>query len=474
MTYLLRNASITDSLNTEKGDILIQDGRIANIAPHIPASQIPQDAETLDLEGMVVMPGIVDAHTHYGLVSRGTVTADGFEEGSRLAAYGGVTTVVDFADHIQGSSLSDAAESRAEAMLQDMAIDLALHQCVFRMNSQIPPQLDDLVASGVTAIKIFTTYRQAGYLIEREGLRDLFKACRDRKILVTVHAEDDVMIERIMAEHTRRAEQLGDENPFPPSAHPELRPSTAEAEAIRAMAELSRELRMPIYIVHVSSREGIEEILRQRAAGAEIIVETTPHYLLLDRSALLGEEGALALMTPPLRDSDDNQALWDAVDSEDVDIIATDHCAFDREQKLSSHDCRIILPGIPGTEELLPLIHTFGVCSGRITMERLVGLLSTNPARMFGLFPRKGSLRIGTDADIVVFDPRVTWTITGPNQHTAAGYTPYEGLEITGKVIHTMRRGEFLVRDGVYRGEPGTGEFLPAAVSYGYHHKVRH
>lgn len=474
MTYLLRNASITDSLNTEKGDILIQHGTIANIAPYIAVSQMPEATEIIDVEGMIVMPGIIDAHTHYGLVSRGTVTADGFEEGSRLAAFGGVTTVVDFADHTQGTALAEAAETRADAMRKGMSIDFALHQGVYRMSPQIPPQLDDLVASGVTAIKIFTTYRQAGYLIEREGLRELFKACRDRKILVTIHAEDDGMIEQILETTIQTAGKQQHEVILPPSAHPDLRPAAVEAEAIRAMGDLSRELRMPIYLVHVSSREGLAEVTRQRSAGAEIIVETTPHYLLLDRSSLLGEDGAIALMTPPLRTAEDNQALWDAVGSGAVDLIATDHCAFTREQKLASRDCRTILPGIPGTEELLPLIYTFGVSTGRITLERLVELVSTNPARMFGLYPRKGSLRIGADADIVVFDPRSTWTITDSSQHTAAGYTPYAGREITGKVVHTLRRGEFLVKDGVYLGTPGSGEFLHASTSYGYRHKVRH
>jgi dihydropyrimidinase len=454
MNMLIQNGVCIDGENRFHADILIEDGLIAQVSEHIDA--VASDSlRVIDASGRYVFPGLIDAHTHYHLVSRNTVTADSFAQGSRLAAFGGVTCVVDFADHQREKTLEQSMADRRQSMEQGMSIDFSLHQGVYRMHGRIAEELAALKASGVSVIKIFTTYKNVGYLIDSEGLEQLFASCRDLGIMVTVHAEDDTLIEELSSAH-------GDK-PCPPAEHPSLRPAEAEARAITAVGELAGSLDMPVYIVHLSSEEGLKAFNRLRAQGVKIYAETTPHYLQLTDDLLEGEDAPLYLMTPPLRKSSDNQALWNAVREEEISLIATDHCAFTREQKLSSFDCRTILPGIPGTEEMLPLIHTHGVAAGRITLEQMVKLLSVNPAKFFGLYPRKGSFEIGSDADIVLFDPDENWQI-GDRMHSASGYSAYSGTKVVGKAVTTIRRGEILADHDQYTGKPGSGRMIDQGV----------
>ncbi len=461
MNLLIRNGMLVDAENTRKSSLLIENGKISAIGADAEKGRRSEDTRIVDAEGLMVFPGLIDAHTHYHLVSRGTVTADSFPEGSRLAAFGGVTTVIDFADHDKSRTLVEAAKDRRSAMEEGMAVDFALHQGVYGMNSDIPEQLRVLKESGVRTIKIFTTYKNVGYLIENDGLRDLFTACRDLELMITVHAEDNDLIEELLEAH-------GDD-PFTPAAHAELRPAEAEARAIRYIGGLAGELGMPVYIVHLSSAAGLQALQELRVKGVQITAETTPHYLQLTKELLQRDDAPLYIMTPPLRTAEDNRALWQGVKQGAIPIIATDHCTFTRDQKLSSFDCRTIYPGIPGTEEMLPLVHTFGVENGLISINRMVGLLSVNPAKTFGIYPQKGSFELGTDADIVLFDPKKRWTITDESQHTAAGYTPFHGTEVVGKAVMTIRRGEILMEGDSYVGKPGSGRFVAAGRPGIYH-----
>ena len=438
---------------------MIEGETIARIAPVIEESEVPIGTEIVQAEGLCVLPGLIDAHTHYHLISRGTVTADSFVQGSRVAAYGGVTTVVDFADHDKNKPLVAAAKERIAAMEQEMAVDFALHQGVYGIPKDLIPQLEVLKATGITTIKIFTTYKDAGYLIEMEGLRELFAACKKLKLLVSVHCEDDGLIEETGKNHT---------GGFGPKDHADLRPSEAEYRAIKHVGNLAGELGMPIYIVHLSSARGMDAVRELRAAKVQVVVETTPHYLLLNRDKLEGKDGSLYVMTPPLRKLFDNRMLQDALVAREIQVVATDHCAFTKEQKLASQDCRTIFPGIPGTEEMLPAIFTFAVASGRMSLSQMVRVLSTGPARAFGLYPQKGSLHVGTDADIVLFEPEESWTISAENMHSAAGYTAFEGLRVMGKVVMTYLRGRLIMGDEVYLGIPGEGRFVAAETSSSY------
>ncbi len=451
MAYtLIKGGLLVDTEWMRHQDILIEGSKIKRVAPVIDQAQLPSDTAVIDASGLCVLPGIIDAHTHYHLVSRGTVTADSFEEGSRLAAFGGVTTVVDFADDDKHSLLGSFNARRRE--MASMAIDYTLHQGVYAYRDDIAAELRSIAEAGVGTLKIFTTYRDVGYLVEkREELKAIFSAAKDLGLLVTVHSEDDHIITEI-----GRNWKGG----YRPIDHASLRPAEAEAEAIKYVGGIAEELDMPVYIVHLSSKAGLEAVRELRSRGVKLICETTPHYLFLDKSKLEGDKGPLYVMTPPLRTKEDNEALQEAVLNGEIQVIATDHCAFTYEQKLESNDCRTIYPGIPGTEELLPLVNTFALSSGSLSLSQVVNLLSTSPAKIFGLYPEKGSLEEGTDADIVLFDPDFSWTLSRDTIHSASGYTAYEGMNVTGKVVMTYLRGRLVMGDGIYLGLSGDGRYL--------------
>lgn len=456
---LIRNALLVDSKRSIKGDLLIEGEKIARIADSIDVTTLPSKSTIVEAEGYYLLPGLIDAHTHYHLVSRGTVTADSFFEGSRLAAFGGVTTVIDFADHNKSASLATSANERIEEMEKEMAIDFALHQGVYAITHNLERELTQLKERGVTTIKIFTTYKEVGYLIEREGLDQLFKECEKLEIMVSVHCEDNGIIEEKIKNYR------GD---FHPSDHPLLRPPEAEAKAIKEVGALAKKYQMPLYVVHLSSLEGLQAIRRLREEGVKVIVETTPHYLFLDNSYLKREEGSLYVMTPPLRSIEDNQALQQALCDGEIDVVATDHCSFTKEQKLSSTDCRTIYPGIPSTEEMFALLYTNFVEKRRLSLSHLVRLLSTNSAALFGLYPKKGSLKVGSDADLFLFDPTKRWKLSAKSLHSAALYTPYEGFEVIGKIEQTFLRGEKIVDEREFYGKRGKGHFVRCATSCSY------
>ena len=448
-SILIRNGVLTDDRTSKKADLLIENGLISKIGENLEA----KDAKVIDASGMLVMPGVIDAHTHYHLVSRGTVTCDGFEAGSRLAAFGGVTTVIDFADHNKGQDLLQSLDYRLNEM-RPMAIDYTLHQGVYGhgYNSTIGHQLELLKAKGVKTLKIFTTYRNTGYLIEkREDLLDLFTNAKRVGMLVCAHCEFNPMIEEI-SENWK-----GD---FSPASHADLRPAEAEGKAIELFGSIALEAECPLYVVHCSSESGLNAIRSLREKGLTVYAETTPHYMFLDRSYLEGKDGSLYVMTPPLRAKSDNKAICNGVLDGDFQVVATDHCAFTREQKLSSSDCRTIFPGIPGTEELLLLLNTFKDEHSSMDMKDVVRLVSANPARLFGIYPQKGSLEIGTDADVIIFDPSKRWTLEDDNVHSASHYTPYRGFGVHGKVRTTILRGKVIMDDGKYYGVPGEGRFI--------------
>ncbi len=455
---LIKNGLLVDNNQTKKADIRIKDGLISKIEDNIPVLCYNKDIKVVDAQGKIVMPGLIDAHTHYHLVSRGTVTCDSFVQGSRLAAFGGVTTVVDFADHNKGMGLVDSANYRLDEMRPGMAIDYTIHQGVYGhgYNSTIGKQLEDLKKMGIKTLKIFTTYRNTGYLIEnQDDLLDLFQNAKRLGMMVCAHCEFNPLIEELSDNWT------GD---FSPTSHAKLRPAEAEGKAIDLFGSIALKANCPLYVVHVSSKCGLEAVRRLRDKGLDVYVETTPHYLFLDDSYLEGPDASLFVMTPPLRDKASNLALQSAVEDGEVQVIATDHCAFTREQKLSSSDCRTIYPGIPGTEEMFILLNTFRekeVANGKnFPLTKLVELMSTNPAKLFGLYPQKGSLEIGTDADICIFDPSVKWTLEDNSVHSASLYTPYRGFKVQGKAIMTILRGKVIMENGQYYGTPGEGHFL--------------
>ncbi len=441
-----------DATRAVLGDLLIEGNKIARVASLIEPSNLPDDVQRIDARGLLVFPGFIDAHTHYHLISRNTVTADGFVEGSKLAAFGGVTTIIDFADHQKGRSLAASAVQRSLAMSSEMAIDWALHQGVYRLGDELEEELTAVAHMGIRIIKLFTTYKEIGYMLSYDQIKKVLLVCKKLCLLPCIHCEDNQVIEKCAQTHPVFSKAVD---------HIQLRPSEAEALAIKKVGELALELDVPVYIVHLSSLQGLEEVRWLRKQGASIGVETTPHYLYLDQSLLASENGALHIMTPPLRTAEDGQALRKALVEGEIDVVATDHCAFAKEQKLQSMG----YPGIPGTEEMLSLVYTHEVATKRISVTHLVRLLATNPARLFGLWPRKGSLKAGSDADVVLFDPQEKWTLSSSTLHSSSGYSSYEGMKVTGKVVMTIAQGVPIVKNGDWCGTKGSGHFIPSSAS---------
>ncbi len=456
MNILIKNGTLVTEKEQVRKDLLIQGEKIKAIEETFAQEELPPELKVIDASGKYVFPGFIDAHTHYQLVSRGTVTADKFFDGSVLAAFGGVTTVIDFSDHLPGKKIVEGAHFRNDEAAGEMAIDWALHQVVTSVQDDSSMELKELKDLGVSAIKIFTTYKSAGYFIEKEDVSKLFKMCRDLDIMVTIHAEDDDLIEQKTAELTSDG--------YPPKLLPLVRTAEAEYKAIMDYGKLAGSLNMPVYIVHLSSSRGLDAVRELKKAGVRIYAETTPTYLHLTDELLSGEMPQRFVMTPPLRKKQDNKALWDGLTCGDIQLVATDHCTFTLEQKLLSNDCRTIYPGVPGTEEMLQLIFTNGVKKGLFPVTKLVSLLAESPARMFGLYPEKGSLAEGTDADIVIFDPDAETIFTNENRHTKAGYTPYNGMKVFGKVEMTLLRGRIIVEGDAFSGTRGKGRFLPAGT----------
>jgi len=458
-SILIKNGMLFDSQRSYKADILVEGEKIVAIDRNIPSSKAD---EIVDADGLCVLPGIIDAHTHYHLVSRGTTTADSFEEGSKLASFGGVTTVIDFADHDKSTTLVKSAEGRIKAMSEKMHIDFALHQGIYALPQDIDSELNELSSRGIKVVKIFTTYKNVGYLMANDTLKEVFMACKRHEMLVCVHCEDDEYLEQISAQY---------EGDYRVRDHALLRPSEAEKRAIDYVGSLAKECDMSVYIVHVSSEKGLQSIRHLRGEGVDVLAETTPHYLFLDKSKLEQADGSMYVMTPPLREKLDNIALQDALVAHEIDVVATDHCSFTKEQKLSSTDCRTMYPGIPGTEEMMSLVHTFAVASSRMNLSQMVALLSTNPAKIFGLYPRKGTLLVGSDADIILFDPDHIWTIDDEHIHSASQYSVYNGEQVAGKVVMTYLRGQLIMGDDIYLGKSVRGKFISSDKPLEYYRR---
>jgi dihydropyrimidinase len=405
---------------------------------------------------MLVIPGGVDPHVHLEMPVAVTATSDNWESGSRAAAFGGTTTVVDFVEpSYPRQPLLEAFQARLSQARGNSSIDFGFHMTLCAADEATLLQIPGVIKAGMPSFKIYTTY--TGFRLVDDELLAAFQAIRQAGGMALVHSESDAIIQAA----TRRLQMKGS---LAVKYFPDSRPAIAEAEAVERVLSLAAFTEVPVYIVHVSTRQGATAIARARLAGQPAWGETCPQYLLLNDSQIKTEDfdGAKFVCCPPLRSPGDNQALWSALLDGSLQTVGTDHCSFNfhGQKEIGRNSFLEIPPGLPGIELRLALMYTYGVKTGRITMPQWVELCCTAPARIFGLYPRKGDLAPGADADIVIFDPQYPTPITRSLLHEAVDYTPYEGMELAGQVRTTILRGQVLVRDGRWVAEKQTGNYL--------------
>jgi len=457
MSVLISGGRVVSAADEFVGDVLIEEGRITAVAVAIDTA-----ADTvIDARGRYVLPGCIDPHTHMNMPFGGTVTIDDFTSGTRSAAAGGTTTIVDFCLQARGQPLSAALDAWHEklAAAQPMT-DVGFHMAVADLS--VPGALDELAAMperGVTSFKCFMAYKGA-LMVDDETLFSAMQVAAANDALVMVHAENggaiDVLVRQALAAgHTE------------PRWHAATRPMATEAEATARAIYLAQVAGCALFVVHVSCQPALEPIAVARARGQRVFAETCTQYFFIEESDLARPdfEGAKYVFTPPARPPEQHESLWRAIVNGTLDLVSSDHCAFnwDGQKTLGRDDFSKIPNGAPGIEHRLALLHHFGVRTGRITLNRLVQLTSTAPAKLFGLHPSKGAIAPGADGDIVVFDPDRPQRLSVETHHSAADYCLYEGIEVTGAVEHVLLRGEPVVLDGEPLAGVAPGRFVPRA-----------
>lgn len=446
---LIRGGTVVTPETTYNADVLVRGEKIQAIGYDLPA---PGGTETFDATGLLVLPGAIDAHVHIQLDTGIYQSPSNWFTETRAAAFGGVTTVIDFATQFTGQTFEEALNARlAEAA--PSAIDHAFHMMV----TDVPPGREDELGAlpdlGVQSMKLYTTYRPNYYVDDAAMLRQLEAAGR-YGLTTLVHCENDALV-------TAQTQALIDAGQTSLRYHGTARPALAEQEATARVLFLAEAARAPVTIVHNSTGQTSAMAAEARDDGQIVFNETCPQYLLLDETLYEGTEPWRYILQPPLRAPEEKDKLWALVGAGLVDMLVTDHCDYTHTQKRAADDFTKTPGGLPGLETLLPLMATYGVSDGHIDWTDLVRLLAANPAQIYNLWPRKGALLPGSDADIVLYDPTPAGTIAAENLHSMASYTPYEGMRVQGKVVATMQRGAFLVQDGSFTGAEGRGIYLP-------------
>lgn len=461
MDLLIRNGRVYTPEGPASLDIAVDEGVIAGLAPEIREDAI----QVIDAEGMEVFPGFIDPHTHMELPVAGTVSSDDFFTGTRAAAAGGITTIIDFCSQLPGQTFEQVVgiwKNRAAKSV----IDYGFHIIVPQLTPEQIRQVPDLVAEGISTVKCMMAYKRGPQASDDANLLRVIAACRDAGALPMVHAENgdaiDVRIDTLLAQGRRS-----------PRFHPVSRPPLVEAEAVNRAGALAALADYCVYIVHLSSAEALDALQIGLGRGWQMYAETCPQYLLLDDSVYDTDsfEAAKFVCSPPLRPASGQEALWKAVARGPLRLIASDHCPFryQGQKDIGRDDFSLIPNGIPTIEAMFPLIYSAGVRMGRCTAERFVDISSTHAARMFGLYPRKGAICEGADADLVIFDPHAVRTLAAETLHSRVDYTPYEGRTVNGWPAWTVARGDVLYSRGEFTESlrPGRGAFLARSPWHG-------
>lgn len=435
--YLIAGGTIISGSGSRVADLLIDNGKIELIGEELTDAS----ARQIDAAGKLIFPGFIDAHTHFDLEVSDTVTADDFESGTKAAVAGGTTCIIDFATQYKQETLADALATWHKKADGVCSSDYAFHMAISDWNEQTAEEVRDMFASGVTSFKLYMTY---DIRVSDGVMFDVLKKMKSLGGIVGVHCENHDIINRLAGEQKAGGD-------YSPAAHPKSRPACVEAEAIQRLLMIARVVDVPVVIVHLSSEEGYEEVCRARERGQKVYVETCPQYFILDESRyqLEGFEGAKYVCSPPLRSRSDKECLWRAMSEGQIDTVSTDHCSFTMEQKRRGlKDFTKIPNGMPGVTHRPHLLYTYGVLEERLTLEQMCRLLSENPAKLYGMYPRKGCLAVGSDADIVIWNPNYRRTITAEGQLYQTDYNPYEGIKVRGMAEKVFLRGMLVAEKG--------------------------
>ncbi len=456
MSVLIKGGRVVTASDSTIADVYIEGERVSLIG-----AALDVEADTvIDATGKLVLPGAIDPHTHLDMPFGGTVTIDDVTSGQTAAAFGGTTCHIDFCIQGKGQSFADALAGWHAKRDGKAIIDNGFHIAVTDLeDGGSLEELATLPDQGITSYKLFMAYKGA-LMVSDETLFRTMEVAASTGALVMVHAENgdaiDVLVEEALA--------AGNTAPI---YHARTRPPELEGEATNRAIQLAHVAGAPLYVVHVTCKEAVDPIAKARRSGWQVWGETCTQYFVIDETFLERPdfEGAKFVYSPPARAKANQEVLWDAVRTDVLSAISTDHCAFlwDGQKTMGKEDFTKIPNGAPGLENRLHMIHEFGVRSGRITLNRMVDLLATSPARLFGLYPRKGTIAPGSDADIVIFDPTRKKTITAVGQHSKSDYNLYEGTEVTGDVETVLVRGTVVVTGGELRVEPGFGQFVKRA-----------
>src|SRR6266540_567945 len=452
MRTVIKNGRVVTAVDDYNADILIEDGKISVIAAAIDADV----DKVINAKGRLVIPGGIDPHTHMELPFGGTSASDTFETGTRAAAHGGTTTIIDFAVQYKGQSLREGLDNWHKKADGNTAIDYGFHLICTDLPDERLPEMKACINEGVSSFKLFMAYPGV-FLVDDATIYKAMGMAGENGGLICMHAENGVVIDAIV----KRAIAEGK---TAPKYHALTRPTKAEAEGVHRAIALAEMANAPVYIVHLSCYDALKEVQAARDLGLPAFAETCPQYLLLDYSLYEKPdfEGAKYVMTPPLREKENQELLWRGLRGDDLQVISTDHCpfCFKEQKELGRGDFSKIPNGGPGVENRMSLIYHHGVTQGRISLNRFVELTSTAAAKIFGLFPKKGTIAVGSDADIVIFDPNREQTISAATHHMRVDYSAYEGWRVRGLTETVMSRGRVILENNEFKGKAGAGRFI--------------
>src|SRR5213083_1020212 len=450
---VIRNGTVVTATDTCLADVGVNGDKVTAIAAQLPAENT---SKVVDAAGCLVIPGGIDVHTHLDMPFGGTTSADDFETGTRAAAFGGTTTLIDFAIQYKGQSLRTAFDTWMKKASQKAVCDYAFHCIITELGDTQLKEMNALVREGVTSFKLFMAYPGV-FMLDDASIFKALQTTAKNGGLVCMHAENgsaiDVIVQQALAEGKKA-----------PKYHALTRPTTAEAEATSRAIALAEMAGAPVYIVHLSCNDALEKVREARDRGLPVYAETCPQYLYLsiENFDVPDFEGAKYVFSPPLREKWHQEKLWKGLKNDHLQVVSTDHCpfCFKEQKELGVGDFTKIPNGGPGIEHRMSLVYSGGVGQGRFNVNRFVELVSTTPAKLFGLYPRKGTIAVGSDADLVIFDPNREHTISAKTHHMRVDYSMFEGIKIKGAPKTVFSRGRTVIESGKFVGRPGSGQFL--------------